>query len=173
MEFIQEIKIPKERVAILIGKKGFIKKSLQSRLHIKLLIDSLTGLVTISGEDNLKVYEAKNVVQAIARGFNPDIAITLLDEDNIFESIDISEYSNNSRNKLLRLKSRAIGREGKAREIIEKLTDTNICIYGKTISIIGNVGNVPIARKGIEHLLRGSNHSNVYYWIEQQEKLYK
>ena len=173
MEFIQEIKIPKERVAILIGKKGFIKKSLQSNLNVKLLIDSLTGLVTISGEDNLKVYEAKNVIQAIARGFNPDIAVTLLDEDNIFESIDISEYSNNSRNKLLRLKSRAIGREGKAREIIEKLTDTNIRIYGKTISIIGNVSNVPIARKGIEHLLRGSNHANVYYWIEQQEKLYK
>lgn len=169
MEFIQEIKVPKDRIAVLIGKKGFVKKILQSKLHVKITIDSNTGLVSIIGEDNLYVYDAKNVIQAIARGFNPEISLTLLNDDICFESINIADYSKNSKNKLLRLRSRVIGREGKARKNIEMLTHCNISIYGKTVSIIGNVEDVQLARKGIEHLLRGSEHSNVYFWIEQHK----
>ncbi|MDD5650764.1 MAG: KH domain-containing protein [Candidatus Nanoarchaeia archaeon] len=170
MEFVQDIKIPKERIAVLIGTKGFIKKKIQSKLNVKLTIDSEIGLVTISGEDNLKVYEAKGVIQAIARGFNPDIALILLNEENCFESVDITEYSKNSKSKLIRLRSRVIGRNGYARSYLERLTNCYISVFGKTVSIIGEINDVTIARKGIEHLLRGSKHANVYLWIEKQKK---
>ncbi|MBU0929828.1 MAG: KH domain-containing protein [Nanoarchaeota archaeon] len=169
MEFIQEIRVPKERIAVLIGKKGFIKRKLQSKLEVKINIDSNNGLVSISGEDNLHVYDAKNVIQSIARGFNPEISLTLLNDNICFESVNIADYSKNSKSKLLRLRSRVIGREGTARKNIEMLTHCHISVYGKTVSIIGPIENVQVARKGIEHLLRGSKHANVYYWIEQQK----
>lgn len=168
MEFIQDIKIPKDRIAVLIGKKGFVKKHLQSRLNVSIVVDSNIGLVTISGEDNLNVYDAKNIVQAIARGFNPEIAMSLLNEENCFESINLTEYSKKSKSKLLRIKSRVIGKEGRARKYIEHLTRCNISVYGKTVSIIGAIEDVSVARKGIEHLLRGSKHANVYLWIEKE-----
>lgn len=173
MEFIQDIKVPKERIAVLIGKKGFVKRKIQATLKVKLVIDSETGLITISGDDNLKVYEAKNIIQAIARGFNPNIALTLLDEENCLETIDITDYSKNSKAKLVRLRSRVIGRNGNARKYLEELTDCYISVFGKTVSILGDIAKVQIARKGIEHLLRGSKHANVYFWIEQQEKVNK
>jgi len=165
MEFIQEIKIPKERVAVLIGKKGFVKRQLQSKLKVKIKIDS-DGLVIVYGEDNLNVYDSRNIIQAIARGFNPEIALKLLDEENCFESINMNEYAKGSKPKLIRMKSRVIGTAGRARRYIEEITHCNISVYGKTVSIIGRVDNVQVARKGIENLLRGSKHSNVYLWIE-------
>lgn len=168
MEFIQEVKVPRDRIAVLIGKKGFVKRKLQSYLEVKIVIDSNTGLVTISGEDNLKVYDAKNIVQAIARGFNPEIALSLLNEENCFEVINILDYAKNSLSKLKRLKSRVIGLGGCARKYMEQITHCNIIVYGKTVSVIGNVNDVQTARKGIEHLLRGSKHANVYLWIEKQ-----
>lgn len=168
MEFVQEIKIPQERIAILIGKKGFVKRKLQSVLGVKLTVDSKNGIVTIIGEDNLKVYDSKNIIQAIARGFNPEIALSLLNEENCFELINIGDYTKGSKSKLIRLRSRVIGREGGARKYIEELTNCNISVYGKTVSIIGSIDNAQVARKGIEHLLRGSKHANVYLWIEKQ-----
>ena len=168
MEFIQDIKIPRDRIAVLIGKKGFVKRHLQSKLNVKIVVDSNIGLVTISGEDNINVYDAKNIIQAIARGVNPEIAMSLLNEENCFESINLIDYAKKSKSKLLRIKSRVIGTKGRARRYIEQLTRCNISVYGKTVSIIGAVEDANIARRGIEHLLRGSKHSNVYLWIEKQ-----
>ena len=167
MEFTQELKIPKERVPILIGKKGLVKKQLQYKLKINLKIDSY-GVVVISGEDNLKVYDAKNIIHAIARGFNPEIALKLMDEENCYESINMSDYARGSKSKLIRMKGRMIGTSGRARRYLEEITRCNIIVYGKTVSIIGKIENVQIARKGIENLLRGSKHSNVYLSIEKQ-----
>lgn len=170
MEFSYEVKIPKDRVAVLIGVKGKVKKKIEKTLNIEMTIDSKEGDVVLQGDDSLLLVTAQNIVKAIGRGFNPDIALELLGEESYLEIIDISDYSGESKTKLTRLKSRIIGTGGKARKTIEKLTDTNIIIYGKTIGIIGNYESVSLARKAFESLLGGSRHSGVYSWLEKHRK---
>lgn len=169
LEFTHELKIPKERVAVLIGKKGEQKKKIEDSTKTKIEVDSNEGDVTISSDDALNVYNTKELVTAIGRGFNPDVALLLLKVDYVFELINISDYIK-SKNDMQRLKGRVIGSEGKCRKLIEKLTDTYICVYGKTIGIIGEVTTAPIARRAIENLLRGSPHGNVYKWLEKQRR---
>ncbi len=160
------VKIPKERVAVLIGKKGATKKLIERNTHTKLTVDK-EGSVVING-DSLDVFEANSVVKAIGRGFNPDIALTLLNEENCMEIINIKDFTGKSEKKFIRRKSRLIGTNGKARKVIEKMTNTEVSIYGKTVTIIGHLENVSIAKRGTEILLRGAPHGNAYKYIERE-----
>ena len=69
-----------------------------------------------------------------------------------------------------RLKGRVIGKGGKSREEIERLTETHISIYGKTISIIGETMQVSLARDALAMLLNGSMHKTVYQFLEKKKK---
>ncbi|MDO8741380.1 MAG: KH domain-containing protein [Candidatus Woesearchaeota archaeon] len=169
-EFRYELIIPKERIAVLIGKKGEVKKALEANTNTKLNIDSREGTVKIEGKDAIRMFNTQEVVKAIGRGFNPDIAMQLLKADYIFELIDLKDYVKDKKNHLIRLKGRVIGENGKSRRIIEELTESAICIYGKTIGIIGEAGHVSVAKRAVESLLKGSPHSTVYRWLEKQRK---
>jgi len=170
---MDEIRVPRERLAVLIGKKGEIKKEISRLTKTKIKIDSKEGDVTIAGEDGLNVYNARQVIYAISRGFNPNRALELLNENIIFEVINISDYARNLKNDLRRLKARLIGRNGKAKKTIEYLANVNLSIYGKTISIIGKPENVDTARHAINNLLSGSRHGKVYAYLERQRNLLK
>ncbi|MFO8015623.1 MAG: KH domain-containing protein [Candidatus Woesearchaeota archaeon] len=170
MEYSYELKIPKERVAVLIGTDGEVKKEIEEATKSDLTIDSKEGDISIRGDDSLGLFTAKNVIKAVGRGFNPDIALLLLKQDYSFELLRIDDYAGKSKNKLLRLKGRVIGAEGKSRKVIENLTETNISVYGKTLGIIGRAENVEIARTAIEKLLKGAQHASVYRWLERKRK---
>ena len=163
---MQDLKIPKERVGVLVGKNGDIKKLIQRSTNTKLFIDK-EGDVIIQGE-GVGVYDANLVVKAIGRGFNPSIALNLLKDDFSLEIINIKDFTGKSERKFTRIKARLIGRSGGARTVLEKLTNTDISIYGKTVSIIGNVENVGVARQGVETLLRGAPHNNAYKYVERE-----
>ena len=167
-EYAYEIKIPLDRVAVLIGKKGEIKKLLEEETKTKIDIDSKEGDVTIKGEDAINLLTAREIVQAIARGFNPEIAKQLLKQDYILEFVNAQDFAGKSKATLDRLKGRVIGKEGKSRRLIEDLTDTNISVYGKTIAIIGLPENTANAKRAIELLLQGSMHSAVYHMLERR-----
>ncbi len=169
-EFSYEIKVPHERVAVLIGKSGKIKKEIEEATKSKLTIDSKEGEVQVEGTDPLMLYITRDIIKAIGRGFNPEVAMTLLKQDYLFELIDISEYSKGKANHLERLKGRIIGKEGKSRKYIEQMTETDICVYGKTAAIIGQGENVSIARRAIESLLQGSPHASVYKFLEKKRR---
>lgn len=170
MEFIYELRIPKERIAVLIGPKGTVRKKIEKKLHISLDIDSKEGDVKIEGDDSLNMLTAQNIVKAIGRGINPAKALDLLQDDVVMETMDITDYSGTSKKKLIRIRGRIIGTEGKSRQYIEELTNTYISVYGKTITIVGSYDMVALARKAMESLLSGSRHSTVYMWLEKQTK---
>lgn len=161
-----ELKIPKERVSVLIGTRGRNKKYIEGILKIKININS-EGDVILRGEDSLKLKIGEDIIKAIGRGFNPDLAKLLLDEEYILDVIDITDFSGKSKDKLIRLRGRCIGTGGKSRKVIERLTKTKVSIYGKTISIIGEVEGVERARDAFEKLLRGSKHGNIYSYLEK------
>src|SRR3989338_5949646 len=169
-DFRQEMKIPRDRVGALIGKKGEIKKYIEHKSKLKLEIDSKSGDVALIGDDSVVMYETKNIISAIGRGFAPETAFQLFNENNVLELIDINNYSGKSQKKFERLKGRVIGSDGKARKMIEDMTETNISVYGKTIGIIGDIEKATLARRAIEQLLAGSPHGTVYKWLENKRR---
>jgi len=135
-EFAYELKIPKDRIAVLIGKAGAVKAQIESETGVSLEINSDEGDVIVKGSDPLVLYSSQEVIKAIGRGFNPEVAMLMLKADYAFDAINLADYAK-SPNDLARLKGRIIGLDGKARKTIEELTETSICVYGKTASVIG------------------------------------
>lgn len=168
-EYSHELKIPKERVAVLIGSDGATKKELEEIGNIELDIDSKEGDIVLSGEDPLAVFTARDVIKAIGRGINPETAKQLFKQDYCLEIVNIMDFAKTKKDSF-RLKGRVIGSEGKSRKHIESMCDVSISVYGKTISLIGEAQSVNVARRAIESLLSGSPHSNVYKWLEKQRR---
>lgn len=167
--FAHDIKIPRERIAVLIGSDGETKKQIEQQTKTTLVVDSKEGDVTVSGKDAVLLYTAQHVVKAIARGFNPDVALRLLKQDWVFELIDLSTYST-KHNHQQRLKGRVIGTGGRARAIIEELTDSSISVYGKTIGIIAPMDTIGMAKQAVEELLGGAQHAGVYKSLERKRR---
>lgn len=166
----EHIKIPLERVAVLVGPKGNIKELIGKKSTAMLNIDSESGDVEISNPtDPLMGMRAKEVVQAIARGFSPEKALKLFDHDLLmFETIDLSNIARTEKD-LMRIRGRLIGKDGKTREIFETLTGAYISVYGKTVSLIGYPEQNTVARTGINMLLEGSAHGPVYSFLEKKK----
>ncbi len=156
---ISKILIPEKRVAVLIGRNGRVKKDVEKATNVKIKID---GEITISG-DAVDLMTAENVIKAIGRGFSPENAAKLLDENNTLCIIPLPD----NRKELIRVRARLIGTRGKARRNIETLTGTSISVYGKTVSAIGSYENIEKAKEAIEKLIAGSPHRNVYKSLEQ------
>ena len=167
-EFKQNLKIPKKRVAVLIGTDGETKEEIEKQTNTSLDVDS-EGAVTISSENSLDAWLTKQIVKAIGRGFSPKRAFRLLEENAVLELIDLKEWSRNE-NDMKRIKGRVIGREGKSKKTIQELTGTDISVFGKTISIIGDATSVQTARKAVEMLLSGAKHATVFKLLEKEKK---
>ena len=167
------INIPRERVAVLIGPKGTVKRRIEKETGVKLNIDSANGQVEIvryfDAKDQVAALKASDIVKAIARGFPPSKAIKLLSPDVYFELVDLTEFAREK--SLERVRSRIIGKEGKSRSYIMKMTGTEIVIYGKTVSIIGDVESIQLAKEAITKLIFGSQHSTVFRFLEKHKMM--
>ncbi|NWG11134.1 RNA-processing protein, partial [Candidatus Bathyarchaeota archaeon] len=167
--------IPKERVGVLIGPEGKIKKIIEDKLSVELQIESEAGGVTIVLKENAQdpsvMFRVKDVVTAIGRGFSPEHAFRLIhDEDIILDIIDLRLVFGRSESDIKRIKGRIIGMNGKTRRIIEELTDANVAVYGHTISIIGDFDQAQAAREAIQMLINGSMHSVVYRFLHRKRR---
>ena len=169
------MRIPKERVGVVIGPDGTTKKNIEEKLSVELEIDSDAGDVHISVTENATdpstLFRAKDVVTALGRGFSPEHAFRLVrDEDVLMELIDLRGVFGKSEADLKRVKGRIIGLNGKTRRIIEELTDANVAVYGHTVGVIGTLEQVQVAREAIEMLVRGSMHSTVYRFLHRKRR---
>jgi len=169
------VRIPKDRIGALIGPEGRVKERIEKQLSIEMGIDSETGDVALTlspgADDPSVLFRAKEVVTAIGRGFAPDRAFRLIqDEDALLEVIDLREIFGRSLSDLERIKGRIIGQEGKTRRIIEELTDADVSVYGHTVSIIADPDEMDIAREAIQMLLQGRQHSSVYRFLHRKRR---
>ena len=171
------LKIPQNRVGALIGKNGEVKKSVEKLTGTVLDIDSDEGTVYITPredmEDPLGVWNANHIVKAIARGFNPDVAMKLIHDDIYLEVMKLPLYIGKSKKALARYKGRIIGTNGKTRELITELADVDMAVYGKTVSLIGEMENILVAKEAIEMILNGSRHKSVYSFLENKKETLK
>jgi ribosomal RNA assembly protein len=169
------VKIPAERVGVLIGPDGVTKKNIEERLSVKLQVDSETGDVSIDlsekAADPSMLFKAKDVVTALGRGFSPEHAFRLIrDEEAILDIIDLRTVFGRSETDIKRIKGRIIGMNGKTRNIVEELTGTHLAVYGHTISIIGTIEQAGIAREAIQMLVKGSMHATVYRFLHRKRR---
>jgi ribosomal RNA assembly protein len=169
------IKVPRERIGALIGPDGRMKETVEKQLSVELQIDSQTGNVTITlsptAEDPSVLFRAKEVITAIGRGFSPERASRLLqDDETVLVVIDLRNIVEKSQSDIKRLKGRIIGKEGKTRRIIEELTDASVSVHGHTISIIGDMDQAEAAREAIKMLIKGSQHRTVYRFLHKKRR---
>lgn len=154
---IKNVKIPEERIGVI---KSCIKE-LGNKTKTKVVVEDKK--VKIEGEP-LDVWKTKDIVKAIGRGFSPQKAFRLLNDESILYVINLKEYQNTEKG-LKRIKGRLIGREGKTREKIEEISDSIISVYGKTVSIIAYSEKISFVREAIEMLINGSKHNKVYNFL--------
>lgn len=167
---MQEIKIAANRVGVLIGKGGATKQELEEKTTTRISIDSTEGLVRVEGDDAVGALRAVEVITAINRGFSPERAFSLLeDEDLLLDVMDLSGIADNPR-QLDRIRGRIIGRDGKSREQIEHMTNTMISVFGKTVALIGLPEQIKVAREAVEMILNGIPHEAVYSFLERKKR---
>ncbi len=218
--FEKVVRIPRERVPVLIGKRGSAKSAIERRCSVSIRVDSGTGVVRVcdggdaaaannnsndaqvpaaataaataaaadgrdgryddgGGNDDDVPYvlfapiKAAEIVTAIGRGFAPDVAMTLLDEDNSLHVISLVEFAGKSRSNIARIKGRVIGERGRARRNMEQLSGTRISVYGKTVSIIGAGSRLKRAADAINAISGGSMHGTVYNRLETANRRQK
>ncbi len=166
------VRIPRDRIGVLIGKRGSVKATIENMTGAKIDVDSVSGEVYVKfaepPSDPLLPMKLKSVIQAIGRGFNPEIAFELLKDDYMLEVIDIRRFVGDRKNALRRMRGRLIGEKGKTRSYIEGRTNTHISVYGHTVSIIGRAYDMVAAREAIISLLKGSMHSTAYRAMEKK-----
>jgi len=169
---IQEIKIASNRVGVLIGKGGATKKELEAKTNTSITIDSKEGLVKVEGDDEnaVPLLRAVEIINAINRGFSPERAFEMIeDEDLLLDIIDLSSLADGPK-QLDRLRGRIIGKDGRAREQIEDMTDVEISVFGKTVALIGYPEQLKTARAAIDMLIEGVPHENVFAFLDKKKK---
>lgn len=173
MIFREIIRVPADRIGVIVGRKGRVKRRIERLTNTTLSIDH-EGVVTITPpqdpEGAILVWKARDIVRAIARGFSPKHAFRLIDEDARLIIISLRDFIGNSPNQRRRVAGRIIGMNGRTRRIIEETTDTLVSVYGKTVSIIGIDPGLEYAQRAITMLITGAPHATVYSWLEKMRR---
>jgi ribosomal RNA assembly protein len=70
------VNVPEERIGVLIGEGGRVKREIERLLNVVLDVDSREGTVVINlarpaeqGGDPSSLFKARDVITAVARGF--------------------------------------------------------------------------------------------------------
>ena len=167
-------RIPKDRIAVLIGKGGRTRKMIEKASGALLEVDSSTGDVMAdwgqSEVDPILRMKMPDVVRAIGRGLAPKRAVKLLEDEVFLRMYDIREWVGRQPNQTRRMRSRLIGRNGRIRSLIEEMTHTEMAIYGSTVLVIGDEDGLALATPAIESILNGAEHGTVLHGLEQDRK---
>ena len=166
---MKHVTVPDDRIGVLVGEGGETMREIESRAEVRLDIDSETGSVKIEPVgDPIRGLVGPDIVKAIGRGFAPEAAMRLLDDEmQLFDVVDI-EAATRNQNDLRRQKGRLIGEDGRTRELMEELSGADVVIYGTTLGIIGKPEQVDAVRSAAEMILDGAPHGAVYSFLERR-----
>jgi ribosomal RNA assembly protein len=176
VSFQQIVRVPRDRIGVIIGKNGKVKGEIQDKCNVLIEIDSKTGDAIISSKSEpmstrMEPFKAVEVITAISKGFSPRRAYRLIDgEEDTFQLIDLRDYAGKSSNSMERIKGRIIGEEGKSRRTIEDLTGAYISIYGHSVGLIGKSDQIKIASDAVTMLSKGKSHKSVYNMLQEAKR---
>jgi len=173
------LKIPLDRLGPLIGIGGETKRKIEILTGTLLYVNSEDGTVVISPsedmEDSFGVMNAVDIVKSIGKGFHPEVATKLNDDDVYLEEIEISLYAGESEEELNKQIARVIGKKGLVVNRITSMTGISIKVYNNEVSLIGDFEKVMIAKEAFVMILNGSNYKTVFDFLKtkQDEKYLK
>ena len=150
-----------------IGRIKKAQKELEKALDVKLTF-AKDG-IRIEGKEEFNEYIALQAIEALNMGFNVKSAIKLKDPDYMLEIINIKKHTRPSR--LVTIKGRLIGKEGKALVTLSELTGCDLRIKDYDLGIIGKTSDIKFAVNALVNLIHGSPHSNVYSYLEKSRPL--
>ncbi|MEM1557987.1 MAG: KH domain-containing protein [Thermoproteota archaeon] len=163
--------IPQERIGVLIGRNGEVKKRLEEKMGVKIHVQPDGPIKVEYSAENPEVYfKLKRISEAISCGFSGDDALRLLDDNVILRKIDLRDFANESSQRMKILKGRIIGSRGKVWKKIEKLADVKIAVYKYNVGIIGSEENCETAYRTIIKILEGSQFSTVFRYLETKRR---
>jgi len=170
LSFERVIRVPADRVGALIGRGGETKKDLERMCGVELVIDSKSGEIVVKARVTgaSEPFRAANIIEAVGRGFSPQRALKLMEDDTVLEVMDLRDYGGKSENALERIRGRVIGLHGKSRRVIEELTNSFVSVFGRTVAIIGKSNDAKLAKDAITMLAEGSAHKSVYQMLQRE-----
>ncbi len=162
------VRVPQDRIGVIIGRNGDTKKELEKKAAVRLSIDSEAGDISIlQNGDAVMAHQTLSVVQAIARGFSPLKAELLFNSDYYLNVISLKDYAKPGSKRMAEIRARLIGTSGKTRRIIEEITSTYVSVYGDTVSIIGDYVSLDYATNAVNMIIGGRKHRTVYQYLER------
>jgi len=171
---IVSVRVPIDRIGVIVGKEGTVKKKLESLFGVKLMIDGSTGDIEIrfdpSNTDRLKIEKLRAMLNAIGVGFSPPKALRLSEDDMFLEIIDLQELVGKSPQELERIKGRIIGKGGRAWKNIEEMTGTLLSVHGRYVGIIGGLEGSEATKNAIMMLVEGKQHKSIYKYLEKMRR---
>jgi len=152
---------------VVVESMRKIKKAvpvIENKVKIKLNVGSRKSEVGVKGSE-LNEYLVEQVVRAVDFGFDVEDALLLVNDDFVLEFIVVREHTR--RKNLKDVRARLIGTGGKARKTIENLTGAVIVINGNTVGVIVDSVHLTAVVQGIESLIQGAKHGNVFAFLEK------
>ncbi len=161
------IAIPEKRVKALMENDFAVFKEIQLELGVKATLEN--GNVELEG-DGGKCWIAEQVLNAISLGFTPARAYALFNDEYYLEVVDLDVLFGKNEKLIERYKARVIGSEGRAKKVLEDLSEAFISIWENKIAILGTFDTLSDAKEAILRLLKGSTHAGVYAYLEKKKK---
>ena len=133
--------IPRDRIGVVLGREGATKAEIERAFKVKLAVNSELGTIEVTpSEDNddpSTILRAKDVVTAVGRGFSPERAMTLTDDDMVLDIIDLREIFGKNESDINRIKGKH------TQEIAQSLghEDTDEVIHRDNLVIFPEFGN--------------------------------
>ena len=153
-------KILSEKIARIIKNR----KKLEKNLKVKITNRGKEVFIDGNSEDE---YYAEKVIEALDFGFPFGVAMLIAEENNVFEILNIKDYT--KRHDLKVIRARIIGKEGKTLKTLHDLTKCNIELKDNFVGIIGDSEHIENAQEAIISIIRGAKQSNVYTALEKNQ----
>lgn len=142
-------------------------KDLERRLKVKI---TLKGKVATFEGTAIDEYEASLVLEALSFGFSKSKALLLKEEDTRLEIVNIKAVTR--KKNLKEVRARIIGKEGKTLRTLENISGTHLRLDedSNELGIIGDAISIDETLTGVKNLIRGTKQSNVYRYLEKNNK---
>ena len=141
------------------------KNSLEKKLNVK--INTSGRKVEVSGKEYNK-YIAEKVFDAIDKNFSIDTTLLLLNENYVFESINIKDHTR--KKDLSIVKARILGKKGRTIELLGELSECELTLNNNAVNIIGPAEKIKDATNAVITLIHGAKVSKVYAYLEKARR---
>ncbi|ALU12008.1 RNA-processing protein [Ignicoccus islandicus DSM 13165] len=168
--------IPPEKASKFLKDRSEINE-IERLTRTKISIEEGGRVVIEPTEETtpIEIMKARDVISALSLGFELEDALSLLSDEMVMEVVDVRDYMLDHKNEkeLRRILGRIIGKKGKAKRNLEKISGTKISISEGKVAIIGDYESVEAVKEAVMSLMEGLMHGTVYHKLEMKMRSIK